>query len=98
MTQIPHPSNMTDPDQQQAHYLRHIAEQLARIGDVLEKSKQPTSVPRAHNLSERDKVRVYNLRQVTVQLARVADALTGGQDGTASAPPAARRGKPKPPE
>jgi uncharacterized protein Yka (UPF0111/DUF47 family) len=64
VTEIPHPSNVTDHDQQRNHYFREIAEQLARIADSLEKASSPTPVPPA-----------VNLRQVAIQLARIADRL-----------------------
>ena len=75
MTEIPHPSNVTDQDQQRNHYFRQIAEQLARIGDALEPAASPSMVPPAANMTDRAQLQTYNLRQVAIQLARIADRL-----------------------
>ena len=94
MTQIPHPSNMTDQDQQRTHYFRQIAEQLARIGDVLERSAGPTKIPQAANMTDRQQLQTYNLRQVAIQLARTADFLEargGAQPEGPSNKPATRK-------
>ena len=77
MTQIPHPSNVTDQDQQRTHYFRQIAEQLARIGDALEGTGAGTRIPHAANMTDRQQLQTYNLRQVAIQLARTADFLEG---------------------
>jgi hypothetical protein len=84
MTQIPHPSNMTDAQQQQAHYLRQIAEQLARIGSTLEPGAQTPEIVRPENMTDPDQVLIFSLRQVTVQLARIADALGRQRPGDAA--------------
>jgi hypothetical protein len=75
MTEIPHPSNVTDHDKQRTHYYRQIAEQLARIGDVLEGASAPSKVPHRANMVDLDQLQTYNLRQIAVQLARTADAI-----------------------
>jgi hypothetical protein len=86
MTEISHPSNVTDHDKQRSHYYRQIAEQLARIGDLLEGVSAPSQVPQRANMVDRDQLQTYNLRQVAVQLARTADAL----EARAQAAPAPR--------
>jgi len=75
VTEIPHPSNVTDQDQQRNHYFRQIAEQLARIADAMEPSASPSTVPPAVNMTDRAQLQTYNLRQVAIQLARIADRL-----------------------
>lgn len=75
MTQIPHPSNMTDQEQQRTHYFRQIAEQLARIGDALEHTSTPTKLAQGANMTDRQQLQTFNLRQVAIQLARTADVL-----------------------
>ena len=85
MTQIPHPSNVTDQDQQRTHYFRQIAEQLARIGDVLEGNAAATKIPLAANMTDRQQLQTYNLRQVAIQLARTADFMEA-RDQPAPAP------------
>lgn len=75
MTQIPHPSNMTDQEQQRTHYFRQIAEQLARIGDALERTSTPTKLAEGGNMTDRQRLQTFNLRQVAIQLARTADVL-----------------------
>jgi hypothetical protein len=91
MTEIPHPSNVTDHDTQRIHYYRQIAEQLARIGDVLEGSSAPSKVPHRANMVDRDQLQTYNLRQVAVQLARTADALEAEAAARVRAPARKRR-------
>ena len=93
MTEIPHPSNVTDHDVQRIHYYRHIAEQLARIGDVIE-GGAPSKVPHEANLVDRDQLQTYTLRQIAVQLARTADALEAEAAPRAGAPARKRRSRP----
>jgi hypothetical protein len=87
MTQIPHPSNMTDQDQQRTHYFRQIAEQLARIADALEKSASPTSIPPGANMTDRSQLQTFNLRQVAIQLSRTADVLEARAAAAEPKPP-----------
>lgn len=91
MTEIPHPSNVTDHEVQRIHYYRQIAEQLARIGDVLEGNSARSKVPHRANLVDRDQLQTYNLRQIAVQLARAADALEAESAARVKAPPRRRR-------
>jgi hypothetical protein len=98
MTEIPHPSNVIDHDKQRSHYYREIAQQLARIGDILEGAAAPSTVPHRANMVDREQLQTYNLRQVAVQLARAADAMErdakpGSERG---APPKAPARKPRP--
>ena len=95
MTQIPHPSNMTDQEQQRTHYFRQIAEQLARIGDALEGSTAGTRIPQAANMTDRQQLQTYNLRQVAIQLARTADFLESREPAPATPKkaPLARKAK-----
>ncbi|MEA2681774.1 MAG: hypothetical protein QOK05_102 [Chloroflexota bacterium] len=94
MTEIPHPSNVTDHDKQRSHYYRQIAEQLARIGDVLEGTRIPSKVPHRANMIDRDQLQTYNLRQVAVQLARTADALEAESAAREKAPATRKRRPP----
>ena len=89
MTEIPHPSNVTDQDQQRNHYFRQIAEQLARIADCLEEAPAPSPVPPSVNMTDRAQLQTYNLRQVAIQLARIADVLDAPRAPTAK--PTGRR-------
>lgn len=91
MTEIPHPSNVTDHDKQRSHYYRQIAEQLARIGDVLEGAAAPSKVPHRANMVDGDQLQTYNLRQIAVQLARTADALEAESAARVNAPVRKRR-------
>lgn len=91
MTEIPHPSNVTDHDKQRSHYYRQIAEQLARIGDVFEGAAAPSKVPQRDNMVDRDQLLTYNLRQIAVQLARTADALEAESVARIKAPARKRR-------
>ena len=93
MTEIPHPSNVTDQDQQRNHYLRHVAEQLARIADALESAADPTAVPPPVNITDRAQLQTYHLRQVAIQLARVADRLEAAPAPAAARPPGRRRAR-----
>ncbi len=95
MTQIPHPSNMTDQEQQRTHYFRQIAEQLGRIGDALERSPSTTRVPQATNMTDRQQLQTYNLRQVAIQLARTADFLETrpAEEPASKTPTMARKAK-----
>ena len=90
MTEIPHPSNVTDHDVQRIHYYRQIAEQLARIGDVFEGSAR-SKVPQGANMVDRDQLQTYTLRQIAVQLARTADALEADAAPHARTPARKRR-------
>jgi hypothetical protein len=90
MTEIPHPSNVTDHDVQRIHYYRQIAEQLARIGDVVEGSAR-SKVPQGANMVDRDQLQTYTLRQIAVQLARTADALEAEAAPSARSPSPARK-------
>ncbi|MGI8608134.1 MAG: hypothetical protein ACR2MY_02720 [Candidatus Dormibacteria bacterium] len=95
MTEIPHPSNMTDQEQQRTHYFRQIAEQLARIGDALEKRSAPTDIALSANMTDRAQLQTFNLRQVAIQLARTADALetSASAEVPAKKPAGARKAK-----